>query len=257
MSFSFRSSYWVQLFSHLKEHWKLFTVKAHWYQVKLARWCFEDQHFYGRLRTHNSLLLIAVKAANAVVWVLYFQGGHVTGNILNKIINLSFWFDNFLISCFIGNNLTSTNATTSSMLHKKKIKSVWAFKWKTLPTYTTGLWWVETSWREPNKYFLELLFTFPNLVVFLTCAIMWWTGSSLLAPLVSRQPSVPTHWQALDLESTVVIVIYASSDDRCAHIVLSIQAETAQGHCAVSIQSLHLPQKVKLSSRIPIDSVRS
>lgn len=51
---------------------------------------------------------------------------------------------------------------------------------------------------------------------------MWWTGSFLFGPAGSQQPSVPTYWQALDLESTVVIVIYASSDDRCAHIVLSI-----------------------------------
>lgn len=77
--------------------------------------------------------------------------------------------------------------------------------------------------RQPNKYFLELLFTFPNLVVFLTYAIMWWAGSFLFGPAGSQQPSVPTYWQALDLESIVVIVIYASSDDRCAHIVLSIR----------------------------------
>lgn len=86
-----------------------------------------------------------------------------------------------------------------------------------------GLCSPKTPWRQHNKYFLELLFTFPNLVVFLTCAIMWWTGSSLLASLVHSSPPVPTHWQALDLESTVLIVIYASLDDRCAHIVLSIR----------------------------------
>lgn len=41
-------------------------------------------------------------------------------------------------------------------------------------------------------------------------------------------------------------MIYASSDDRCAHIVLSIWAEMAQGRWAVRIQSpvrLHPPAK--------------
>lgn len=65
--------------------------------------------------------------------------------------------------------------------------------------------------------------TFPNLVVFLTCTIMWCTGCFLLAPLVLSSPLFPTHWQPLDLESTAVIVIYALSHDRCARIVLSIR----------------------------------
>lgn len=42
-------------------------------------------------------------------------------------------------------------------------------------------------------------------------------------------------------------MIYASADDRCAHIVLSIWAEMAQGRWAVRIQSpvrLHPPENV-------------
>lgn len=39
----------------------------------------------------------------------------------------------------------------------------------------------------------------------------------------SAAPFFPTHWQPLDLESTAVIVIYASSHDRCARIILSIR----------------------------------
>lgn len=104
MSSSYSSSYWVQHFTHLKEHWKLFTVKASWYWVKLAHSCFEDQHFYGRLHTHYSLLLIAGKVANAVKWVLYFQGGHVSWNILTKIITLWFIWHFFLINRLVQNN---------------------------------------------------------------------------------------------------------------------------------------------------------
>lgn len=39
----------------------------------------------------------------------------------------------------------------------------------------------------------------------------------------ARSLPFPTHRQALDLESAALIVIYASTDDRCAHIVLSIR----------------------------------
>lgn len=50
-------------------------------------------------------------------------------------------------------------------------------------------------------------------------------------------------------------MIYASSDDRCAHIVLSIWAEMAQGRWAVRIQSpvrLHPPAK---SGSVAADAV--
>lgn len=97
--------------------------------------------------------------------------------------------------------------------------------------------------RQPNKYFLELLFTFPNLVVFLTYAIMWRTGSFLFGPAGSQQPSVPTYWQALDLESTVVIVIYASSDDRCAHIVLSIRLRQLKVIARLGFNQCIFPRK--------------
>lgn len=121
----------------------------------------------------------------------------------------------------------------------------------------TWLFCPQSLQRQPNRYSLEPLFTFPNLLVFLTYAIMWRTGSFLLAPLVRSNPLAPSHWQALDLESGAVIVIYASTDDRCAHIVSTLRAKTAQGHGAVRIQSLPLPQKVKLSPHVPIDSIRS
>lgn len=120
MSRSYSSSYWVQHFTHFKEHWKLFIVKASWYWVKLVHSCFEAQHFYGRLHTQNSLWLIAVKVANAVKWVLYFQGGlDVTGNILNKIITLWFILDTFLINCLVQNYLLSAHMATSTTLHRK------------------------------------------------------------------------------------------------------------------------------------------
>lgn len=64
----------------------------------------------------------------------------------------------------------------------------------------------------------------------------------------------PTHWQPLDLESTAVIVIYAFSHDRCAHIVLSIRprrlkvtAGSGFNHCMFS------QKKAKLSLHIPVD----
>lgn len=84
-------------------------------------------------------------------------------------------------------------------------------------------------------------FTFPNLVVFLTYAIMRCTGCFLLAPLVLSIPFFPTHWQPLDLESTAAIVIYVLSHDRCARIVLSIRpsrlkvtARSGFNHCIFS-----------------------
>lgn len=52
-------------------------------------------------------------------------------------------------------------------------------------------------------------------------------------------------------------MIYASSDDRCAHIVLSIWAETAQGRWAVRIQSpvrLHPPAEC---GNVGADAVRT
>lgn len=52
-------------------------------------------------------------------------------------------------------------------------------------------------------------------------------------------------------------VIYASSDDRCAHIVLSIWAEMAQGRWAVRIQSpvrLHPPEEC---GNVGADAVRT
>lgn len=84
-------------------------------------------------------------------------------------------------------------------------------------------------------------FTFPNLVVFLTYAIMWCTGCFLMAPLALSSHFFPTHWQPLDLESAAVIVIYASSHDRSARIVLSIRprrlkvtARLGFNHCILS-----------------------
>lgn len=52
-------------------------------------------------------------------------------------------------------------------------------------------------------------------------------------------------------------MIYASSDDRCAHIVLSIWVEMAQGRWAVRIQSpvrLHPPVECR---NVGADAVRT
>lgn len=102
--------------------------------------------------------------------------------------------------------------------------------------------------------------TFPNLVVFLTCTIMWCTGCSLLAPLVLSSPSFPTHWQPLDLESTAVIVIYALSHDRCARIVLSIRPRRLKVTARLGFNHYIFSQKKKtekLSPHIPVDSAGS
>lgn len=103
--------------------------------------------------------------------------------------------------------------------------------------------------------------TFPNLVVFLTCTIMWCTGCFLLPPWFSAAPFFPTHWQPLDLESTAVIVIYALSHDRCARIVLSIRprrlkvtARLGFNHCIFSQKK---KKTEKLSTHIPADSAGS
>lgn len=77
----------------------------------------------------------------------------------------------------------------------------------------------------------------------------------------SAAPFFPTHWQPLDLESTAVIVIYASSHDRCARIILSIRPRwlkvTSRSGFNHYIFFPPTKKKVKLSQQIPVDWARS
>lgn len=76
--------------------------------------------------------------------------------------------------------------------------------------------------RQPNKYFsvASVYISQPGSFLDACNYVVNWVFP--FGPAGSQQASVPTHWQALDLEFTAVIVIYASSDDSCAHIVSSI-----------------------------------
>lgn len=97
------------------------------------------------------------------------------------------------------------------------------------------------SAKQPNKY-VQYSFYIPQPGSFLwhmqLCGVL---GDSVWPLWFSAAPFFPTHWQPLDLESTAVIVIYALSHDRCAHIVLSIRprrlkvtARSGFNHCIFS-----------------------
>lgn len=132
-------------------------------------------------------------------------GGHVTRSILSEIITLWSIFDTFLNQLPCGGIIHHLHRRPQKKKKKDPRKTCqrWGFRINSHPaasgaTYSTSCMCCtrtelacKTPWRQPNKCSLELLFTFPNLVVFLTSAIMWRTGSSLLAPLVRSSPLFP------------------------------------------------------------------
>ena len=87
---------------------------------------------------------------------------------------------------------------------------------------------------------------------------MWWTGGLPFWPHWSaaalRSPPLTSTWFGVHC---AVMVIHASPDDRCAHIVSSMRRWQPKVTARLGFNRRVFHEKAKLSPRVPIDPVRS